>query len=274
MPIRQAVHQSAVIALLTVIMAGCASTDSPGPQGPGPGTSLPPPVPAPDCTSSTLQLPDAAGAPGVTFRLKTDPTHTSLLMTNTGHLTAVVFPDAEATTRLTTSPHVNPPDPASSLALQTVADSGSAARAPGVPAGVTSFVVPPGWSVCALSDVLTVPARTRYLQDKTSSVQYELTKKVADRALAYITPAQLKRSNALLTCARGGEQAVQGYPDLQGVDLALTVIGDGSACHTAVKMLLSQDDRATRSVTTRVITYFERVPTFVSTSKLLLALAR
>lgn len=163
----------AAISLLALVAAGCGSRDGEhsGPSGPA-ATSLttapPPPVAASDCSSSDVELEPATAVPDVTFVLRTDRTRTSLLMTNTGVLIAVVVPGADGTTQLREAFYANPTDEASVVALDAVANSGFATRVEGLPAGLPPnqvYVVPPGWSVCALSGRLGVSASTLYLRD-------------------------------------------------------------------------------------------------------------
>lgn len=104
--------------------------------------------------------------------------------------------------------------------MEAVAKSGFAAHVPGLPPDIPVdqvYVVPPDWAVCALTDRLGVSARTRYLRDKVSSAQYRTAKYLGDQLVSFITPSQLKSSRSLVSCAKGAQNAVEGYPDLDGL---------------------------------------------------------
>lgn len=260
----------AAIGLLALVAAGCGNGDG----DPDSARSF---RPASDCASSDSLLSPASSVPGVTFSRSTDPTRTSLLMKNTGELTAVVIPDSGFTTRLTTAPYANPTDPASVAALTVVANSQFALRVPGLPAGISQdqvYVVPPGWAVCGLTDRLDTPANVRYLQDKDSSVVYFTAKSLAVPLMSYVTPIQMKTSGTLLACAEAAVQVAQGYPGRDGLDLYTAIVGDGSACRSAYKLLLSNDEQATRTVQIGALDLLERSPKLLETTRFVLALSR
>jgi hypothetical protein len=191
---------------------------------------------------------------------------------NTGELSAVVIPDASRTTRLTTAPYANPTDELSAVALDAVVDTGYAASVPGLPSDIPPdqvYVVPPDWAVCALSDRLGVAASTRYLQDKQSSAMYYTTKLLGDELLPFVTPQQMKNWRTLVSCAKGAADVVQRYPELEGLDLYASAIGDGSACRSAYKLLLSNDEQATRTVQTKALDLLEQSPKLLKTTKVL-----
>lgn len=263
----------AATGLLALVAAGCGSGE--GEPQPTPPTQTTP-VAAADCASSDVLLPQDSSVPGVTFTLSTDPTGTSLLMKNTGELSAVVIPDEDGTTRLTTAPYANPTDELSAAALEAVRNTGYAPSVPGMPFGIAQdqiYFVPPEWAVCALSDRIGVVARTRYLQDKQSSVMYYTTKRLGGELSAYVTPQQMKNNRTLVSCAQGAGDVVQRYPGLEGLDLYAEVIGDGSACRSAYKLLLSNDEQATRTVQKKALDFLERSPRLLKTTEFVLALA-
>lgn len=267
----------ATVCVLALVAAGCGPTGDGDPTPtptPTPTSPPPPQTAATDCSSSDQVLPSASSLPGVSLTLSTDPTQTSLLMKNTGQLTAVVIPDEARTTRITTAPYANPDDEVAAAALEAVAKSGFAAHVPGLPPDIPVdqvYVVPPDWAVCALTDRLGVSARTRYLRDKVSSAQYRTAKYLGDQLVSFITPSQLKSSRSLVSCAKGAQNAVEGYPDLDGLDLYERVIGTGTACWDTYKRLLANDEEA-RTAQSKALTVLEKSPKLLRTSKFLLAL--
>ena len=276
----------ALAAVVALGVAGCGSNDESGDSSStdsNSGDSYPttpatqPQSAATTCESADVTLPDATAVEGVTFTLTTDPTGTSLLMKNSGPLTAVVVPDISGPSRLSQAPYANPSDAASEAALFAVARSGFAARVPGLSAGVPAdqvYVVPPDWAVCVLSGRLGIPARARFLQDKEASLQYRTTRFLAGELQGFLTPESLKNGNTLLACARGAADVLQGHPDLQGFDLYAAVVGDGSACRTAYKLVVGEDEVAARGIQSRILTALERSPALHDTTQFVLAIAR
>jgi hypothetical protein len=228
------------------------------------------------CAGSNIRLADTAGLPGIRLARYTDPTRTTMRLTNIGSLSAVVVPPANRSTSLWTAPYANPTDSASVAALQAVAAVADPNAVPYIPAGIPFsqvYFVPPGWSVCALTGRTGVPAEVRYLRDKTSSATYFSTRALAGPLVKYVTPLQIRRSQALVTCARNVADLVTTRPDLTDIDLYSSIISGATSCRNAYRMLLDDAAKAARTES-RALIWLERAPRLLSTTRFFLAFVR
>jgi len=279
MPVWRRGTPLAIASAFAVIATACAPADEIVDSSKGDSSALGslPAAPATSCSLSDQRLPTATDLPGITFALRTDPTRTSLLMKNTGELTAIVIPAGEGTTRLETAPYANPEDAASTLALEAIVKSGVSTQLPGMPAGVPLdqvFVVPPGWAVCALTDQLGVPPRTQYLRDKVSSAKYFAAQQLASQLIiSRVTPQRVKTSRALVSCVEGSASMLETYQDQQHLDLYSSIIGTGTNCRAAYKGLLGNDEQAASKVESRAMQWLAKSPKLLKTTKFVVAIA-
>ncbi|CAN5808980.1 hypothetical protein BH24ACT15_BH24ACT15_31190 [soil metagenome] len=264
-----------VAASTLAIISGCGSeTETP------PAPDSPPNAqakPAEDCSESNVELPALSEIEGVTLSATTDATRTSLLLKNTGELSAVIIPDENGTTQLHPAPYANPTDAASVAALDAVANSADPNAVPGIPAGIPVnqvFFVPPQWAVCGVTGALGQPAAAQYLRDKRSSAQYFVTRSLAEDLVTRITPKALNQSRSLISCAEGTLQLLQADPGLQGLDLYSKVVGTGSACHSTYSALLSNDEAASRRTESKALSLLKKSPTLLDNTRFFVALVR
>jgi len=230
--------------------------------------------PATDCSASKEPLPAASDADGVRLDLSTDPSHSSLLLKNTGSLTVVVMPDAELTTRLIAAPYANPTDEASRAALVAVNNSGGLDSSPELPAYVPGrqiVILPPLWAVCALTDNVSETASVRYLRHKTSSAEYFIAKGLADQLLSRFRPTKARA--VLTTCVVATRELLKGSPDLPDVELYAQILGSDTLCRSAYKGLLGGNEQATQQTATTVLNGLERAPRLLANTQLFEAFA-
>jgi len=227
------------------------------------------------CEGSDEQLPNADDLRGVSLARYTDPTGTSLLLTNNGTLSVVIVPPPDGSTTLATAPYANPTDPASVVALEAVAAAANPNAVPGIPAGVPFdqvYFVPPGWSVCGTTGDTAVAASVRYLRDKVSSATYFTTKALAEPIIQYVTPGALRRSQTLIACARSVTELLSTRPDLDDINLYMGVIKGQTSCRSSYATLLGDSAKADKTES-RALTWLERIPKLLEDSKLVFALA-
>jgi hypothetical protein len=269
--------------IAAVAVASCSSAKG---ADLGDGTAVPTPSiviprtpavlkPAADCSQSTVPLGPESGMDGVRLEAGTDPTHTSLLLKNTGSLSVIVVPDATFTSRLVTAPYANPTDRASMAALIAVTNSGPLGPDRGLPAYVSPtqvFIVPPQWAVCALTDDIHKAARVRYLRDKVSSAEYFVAKGLADQLLSRFESNKAKPT--LIKCVKNTLQVLRAEPDLADIELYAEILGAESSCRAGYKALLGQDERATQRTGSTIMNTLERTPRLLETTRLFEALAR
>jgi hypothetical protein len=265
-----------------LVVAGCTSPD--GSSGSSPVTETPsivlprttgPAKPAADCAHSTEQLPAEAQADGVALAATTDPTRTSLLLRNIGGLTAIIMPDAGFTSRLIGAPSGNPTDPASRAALIAVNNSGGLAGVLDIPVFMPKsqvIVVPPNWGVCVLSDSLKEFATARYLQDKSTTAQYFLTKALADQLLGANSIARTQPT--LIRCAKSTADVVKGQPSLSDIEQYVEVLSPGSPCRNSYQALLHSDRDAADQLATAVLSELQATPRLKANSDLAVTTAQ
>ena len=271
------------VLIATLAVAGCSSTDG---ADSGDGTTVGTPSiliprtptavlkPATDCLQSTEPLEPESQMDGVRLDASTDPTHTSLLLKNTGSLSVIVVPDAGFASRLVTAPYANPTDQASKAALNAVTNSGPLGPDRGLPAYVPAtqvFIVPPQWAVCALTDDIREAAGVRYLRDKVSSAEYFVAKGLADQLLSRFQSNKARPT--LIRCVKNTLQLLRAQPDLADVELYAEILGAESTCRAGYKELLGHDERATERTGTTVLNMLERTPRLLETTRLFEALA-
>ncbi|MGZ0153090.1 hypothetical protein ACXJJ3_38935 [Kribbella sp. WER1] len=268
------VRGRAILPWVVLVVAGCSAaqgSDVPAPASP----SIVVPVtsavrkPATDCAEATEPLPAASEADGVQLTASTDPSRTSLLLKNTGSMTVVVLPDADFSSRLIAAPTaMNPKDAASRYALLAVNTSG-AGELPAVPTYAPKsqvVTVPPQWAICALTDNLQETASVRYLQDRTSSAEYFVSKALADQLLLKVS-AQRSRQT-LIRCARSTQTTVKASPDVPDIELYAEILGAGSPCRGGYQALLHGDDRAAGQLGAAVLSRLGSVPRLIPNSPL------
>jgi hypothetical protein len=274
-----------IFILLVVLLIGatsiaCGSEDpggggSPGGGGGGETYSPPPPTAPTDCQDSKVSLTDAGSIQGVTLKRFTDPTRTTLLLTNSGSLSVVIFPPEDASTRLAASPYANPTDSASVAALDAVLAVANPNAVPGMPPGVSPnqvFFVPPGWSVCGTTGDVNRPAQARYLRDKTSSATNFAVRALAAPLFKRLTPSAVEKAQVLVTCAQDVVNLLHDRPSVSDPDLYVDVIGGETACRSSYKILLG-DEAAAAETESRALTWLERSPQLLKNTKFFLALA-
>lgn len=285
--------RSVVIPLVTVlILSACGGSDGDTGGGGGHGIpdtptsdtttdiptggSGPPPQSAPtSCEHSQMSLSDAADIPGVRLAQHTDPTGSTLLLTNTGQLSAVVIPDPLGNTRLAEARYVDPTDPASQAVLEAVVAAADPYAVPGVTRDIPAnqvYFVPPGWSVCGTTGNVEIPAQARYLRDKPSSAMHYAAKAMADQLIQLVTPQNLKRSQTLQNCAKDIVGLVNTQPDLTDLDLYTTVIKGETDCRQSYKVLLGDSAEAERTEQ-RALTWLESAPKLLEESRFWVAIA-
>ncbi|MFF0267225.1 hypothetical protein [Kribbella sp. NPDC004536] len=224
--------------------------------------------PATNCAKSTESLAPAADADGVVLSVSTDPSHTSLLLKNTGSMTVVVIPDASYSTRLIAAPYANPKDAASRVALIAVNSGG--AQLPSIPAFVPknqTITLPPQWAVCALSDNVKETASVRYVQNQASSAEYFVTKALADQLLVKMS---MDRSRStLIRCARTTTTMLGTNPGLPDIELYVKILGPRSACRAGYTALLNGDERAAGQLGATVLNQLGSAPRLLPDSPLL-----
>ena len=270
------------VLIAMVAVAGCSSAE--GDSGDGTTVTTPEIVipttpavlkPAADCSKSTVPLDPVSEMDGVRLDASTDPTRTSLLLTNTGSLSVIVVPDASFASRLVAAPYANPTDRASKAALTAVTHSGPLGPDRGLPPYVPStqvFIVPPQWAVCALTDDVREAAGVRYLRDKVSSAEYFVAKGLADQLVSKFESK--KTGPTLIRCVKNTLQLLRAHPDLADVELYAEILGAESTCRAGYKTLLGQDERAAERTGTTVLNLLERTPRLLETTRLFQALAR
>lgn len=227
------------------------------------------------CEDSDLTLADATAPPGVTLKLSTDSTNTTLLLTNSGSLSVAVFPHQDGRTHLAAAPYANPSDAASIEALNAVASVANPNSVPEMPAGVPLdqvYFVPPGWSVCGTTGDLNQAAQVRYLRDKASSATYFATKALADQFVKFFTPKSMQRAQTLETCARETNTLLTDTPSLTNSDLYTGLITGGTACRSSFKALLGDAEEA-RSAESGALKWLKRTPQLLENSKFFIALS-
>ncbi|MGY4769574.1 hypothetical protein ACXC9Q_21870 [Kribbella sp. CWNU-51] len=271
------------VLIATVAVAGCSSAEG---ADSGDGTVGTPSIviprtptavlkPAKDCSQATEPLEPESQMDGVRLDASTDPTHTSLLLKNTGSLSVIVVPDASFASRLVMAPYANPTDQASKAALNAVTHSGPLGPDRGLPPYVPStqvFIVPPQWAVCALTDDVREAAGVRYLRDKVSSAEYFVAKGLADQLVSKFESK--KTGPTLIRCVKNTLQLLRAHPDLADVELYAEILGAESTCRAGYKELLGHDERATERTGTTVLNMLERTPRLLETTRLFEALAR
>ncbi|MGW7681018.1 hypothetical protein ACWGID_09790 [Kribbella sp. NPDC054772] len=258
----------AVAACSTAEGSGGTTTVSPNPSILGPRTQAPVKAVA-DCAHSDVHLPAVSDTDGVELTVSTDASRTSLLVKNTGNLTVVVIPDANFDSRLAPSPYANPTDEASHGALAAVngAEAGSMPQIPSfVPAGQV-IKVPPEWSICSLTDNPREVASIRYLQDRTSSAEYILTKGLAEQLLVKQTPA--RTGPTLDRCAKDTSNVIKIHPEMSDIELYAEILGPRSSCRAAYKGLLSAGGQAADQFATTVLNRLASGPQLAPNSDLL-----
>lgn len=277
-----------VAPLSVLVLSGCGggADDTPPGDAPTSETTTPDapttdhrtdPVSAPaDCEGSSEPLPDAAGIEGVRLARFTDPTSTTELLTNTGALSVVIIPDGTRTT-LWPAYYADPDqtDTAAWAALEAVRQTADPASVPGLPPGTSPdqvFFVPPGWSVCATTGDLAVPASVQYLRDKATSAMYFTAKGLAGQLTAYVTPQTLKRSQTLVECAQGVGDLLSERPAEDDLTLYTKVIKGETSCRKSYQMLLG-DSAEAEQTENRALTWLERMPRLLEESDFLRALA-
>ncbi len=281
---------SLVGAMLAVtVCASCGEPTTPEPTTPEPttveSTTAEPktaepktaePAAAPSgCEGSQLELADATAIAGVTLKLLTDATNTTLLLTNSGSLSVAVFPPEDGTTRLAAAPYANPSDAASVEALHAVASVANPNNVPEMPQGVPLsqvYFVPPGWSVCATTGDLSQAAHVRYLRDKASSATYFATKALGDQLVKFVTPKSIQKMQTLETCAKETDTMLTSTPRLTDTDLYTGLITGGTACRSSFNALLGDAEEA-KSAETGALKWLERTPQLLENSKFFVALA-
>ncbi|WP_329000729.1 hypothetical protein OHA18_40650 [Kribbella sp. NBC_00709] len=262
-------------------VAGCSSAE--GSSGPGLATSTPsivlprstgPLKPAVDCTKSAEQLPPESQADGVALTASTDPSHTSLLLKNTGNMAVIVMPDAGFTSRLITAPYANPKDQASRSALIAVNNSGGLAGVLDIPAFMPKsqvITLPPQWAVCVLSDSLKEIASARYLQDKPTSAQYFVTKALADQLLVKNSAARTQPT--LIRCAKATVDVMKGHATLPDIEQYVAILGPDSPCRNSYQALLHSDPDAADQLATAVLNELQANPRLQASSDLVITTA-
>jgi hypothetical protein len=270
------------VLIAMVAVAGCSSAE--GDSGDGTTVTTPEIVipttpvvlkPAADCSKSTVPLDPVSEMDGVRLDASTDPTRTSLLLTNTGSLSVIVVPDASFASRLVAAPYANPTDRASKAALTAVTHSGPLGPDRGLPPYVPStqvFIVPPQWAVCALTDDVREAAGVRYLRDKVSSAEYFVAKGLADQLLPQFDAKTV--SPTLQRCTKATLEMLKVRKDLLGVELYAEILDAKSTCRAGYKALLGNDERAAQRTGTAVLNLLERTARLLETSKLYEALAQ
>ena len=268
--------------VVLLAVAGCTSAE--GSSGSSPVTETPsivlprttgPVKAATDCAHSTEQLPPEAQADGVALAATTDPTRTSLLLKNIGGLTAIIMPDAGFTSRLIAAPTGNPTDLASRAALIAVNNSGGLAGVLDIPVFMPKsqvIVVPPEWAVCVLSDSLKEFASARYLQDKSTTAQYFLSKALADQVLGKNSIARTQPT--LIRCAKSTADVVKGKPTLSDIEQYVEILAPGSPCRNSYQALLHSDRDAADQLATAVLSELQATPRLKPNSDLLITTAR
>lgn len=277
--VRGRVFMPCAAVLASLVVAGCSVA-----EGSSPPVTTPSPIvvprtqaalkPATDCAQSKVPLPIESETDGVQLTLSTDPSGTSLLLKNTGNLSVVVIPDANFTSRLVAAPYASPQDQASRAALIAVNNSG--AKLLGIPPYVPRTQVvhlPPQWALCALTDDVKETATVRYLQDRSSSAEYFVTKALADQLIARNGLSSGKTSPALIRCATTTANVLKMYPKLSDIQLYVEILGPDYACRAGYQALLD-DAQATERLETAVIGQLGGAPRLLANSSVFTINAR
>jgi hypothetical protein len=268
--------QRRAILLLFVLLSSVAVTACDGNDDDTVVTPTNAQTPPSDCQNSTQQLPIATGVEDVTVELATDPTKTTLLLTNRGPMTIAVIPPEIGIARIDEAHYADPDDPAAVAGNTAVKFSAKASLVPGIPAGLSPdqvHFVPPDWAVCVTTGNLLRPASARYLRDKVSSAVYFAAKALDDAIEERVKGESLAKSQTLITCAQDTVNLLTNTPDLADADLYADVFTGQTECRSAYSTLLRTDEEAEKTGS-RALKFLDRAPQLLEDSKFAVALVR
>ena len=268
------------VAVAAALLSACGSAppEDPGPAVPDPGTPVRA-APATDCSGSTSPVAVSAALADL-VQAKTDPTGTSLLVTNVGLVSLIVVPDSSGSTRLQSTPFLAPTDEADRLTFEALLHSNVFAYDPDIPPGVPRdqvYVVPPGYSVCGTTGTLAAPAGVQVRSDRLASAAWRLGHALADRLIGLLTPAFVRRSDAVKACVSDALGILHGQPDLSDLTLYTSALGTATTCYRSVSWLFEQAGQApseAQQTRTAVVDVLERLPKLIDDARFLRQLAR
>jgi hypothetical protein len=238
-------------------------------------------VPAPavtDCSGSTMTVFGSGDLDGI-IEAKTDPTSTSLLVTNVSELTLIVVPGVDGATRLQPTPGLNPDDNGNVLAFEALLSSNVFVDDPNIPTNVPLdqvYVVPPNYSVCGISSGTGAPASMQVQRDRLASGAWRVSYALAEKLVGLFTPGAIRSAKTISNCLTGAVGILRGNASLTDVEFYETALSTASTCYSSVSGLFqSTGQPAVEAQQTRAVVLkgLKRLPQLIDDARFLFQLA-